>query len=95
MSLDHDEIKDIARLARLHVNETDTEVYTHELSAILDLVAQMQAIDTTAVSPLAHPLDMVQRLRVDEVNEKNQREHYQAVAPQTEAGLYLVPKVIE
>ena len=52
MSLDHDEINDIARLARLHVNETDTEVYTHELSAILDLVAQMQAIDTEAVPSL-------------------------------------------
>ena len=95
MSLDNDEIKDIARLARLLVNETDTEVYARELSAILELVTQMQAIDTAAVPPLAHPLDMVQRLRVDEVSEKNQREHYQTIAPQTEAGLYLVPKVIE
>lgn len=95
MSLDNDEIKAIARLARLHVNDTETSVYSRELSAILELAAEMQAVDTSNISPLAHPLDMVQRLRPDRVNETDQRDHFQTIAPQTEAGLYLVPKVIE
>jgi aspartyl-tRNA(Asn)/glutamyl-tRNA(Gln) amidotransferase subunit C len=58
-------------------------------------VEQLETVDTTSVVPLAHPLDALQRLRADEVTESDQREAFQAVAPQTEAGLYLVPKVIE
>lgn len=95
MSLGPAEVAKIAYLARLAIREQDAPAYARNLSAILDLVAQMNAVDTTGVAPLAHPLDMAQRLRADEVTEPNQREHFQAIAPQVEAGLYLVPKVIE
>jgi aspartyl-tRNA(Asn)/glutamyl-tRNA(Gln) amidotransferase subunit C len=69
--------------------------YLKDLSDILEFVAQMNAVDTEAVTPMAHPLDLPQRLRADEVTEENQRDLFQAIAPLTEAGLYLVPKVIE
>lgn len=65
------------------------------MNSILGLVDQMQAVDTTGVEPLAHPLETTQRLRPDQVTESNQRDRYQAVAPSTENGLYLVPKVID
>lgn len=89
------EVAKIAHLARLAIREQDAPAYARNLSAILDLVAQMNAVDTTGVTPMAHPLDMAQRLRADDVTETNQREHFQAIAPCVEAGLYLVPKVIE
>ena len=95
MSLGPDEVKKIAHLARLGINESDIDDYASNLSNILDLVAQMNSIDTTNVPPMAHPQDLGQRLRADEVLEENQRERFQAIAPQTENGLYLVPKVIE
>ena len=95
MSLGPVEVAKIAHLARLAIREQDAPAYARNLSAILDLVAQMNAVDTTGVVPMAHPLDMAQRLRADAVTEANQREHFQAIAPRVEAGLYLVPKVIE
>ena len=95
MSLGPDDVKNIAHLARLNINESDIEHYASSLSSILDLVAQMDSVDTREVTPMAHPLDVAQRLREDEVLEHNQREHFQKIAPQTENGLYLVPKVIE
>jgi len=95
MSLGPDDVKAIAHLARLEISETDIKNYTDSLSSILDLVAQMNSVNSDDVKPMAHPMDVSQRLRVDEVHEENQREHFQAIAPQTEDGLYLVPKVIE
>ena len=95
MSLGPAEVAKIAHLARLAIREQDAPAYARNLSAILDLVAQMNAVDTAGVVPMAHPLDMAQRLRADEVAEPDQRERFQAIAPRTEAGLYLVPKVIE
>ena len=95
MSLGPDDVKNIAHLARLSIEETDIDHYASSLSSILDLVAQMNSIDTSNVTPMAHPLDVAQRLRADEVLEHDQREQFQAIAPQTENGLYLVPKVIE
>ena len=95
MSLDSDDVKKIANLARLQIDEADIPDYAKNLSNILDLVEQMDAADTDKVSPMAHPLDAVQRLRPDEVTEENQREHFQEHAPKVEDGLYLVPKVIE
>lgn len=89
------EVKKIAHLARLAINGEDIPAYTRDLSSILDLVEQMNAVDTAGVEPLAHPLNMAQRLRSDCVRETDQRESFQVNAPQTEAGLYLVPKVIE
>jgi len=95
MSLTKKDVETIAHLARLAIDEADIPGYANNLSSILQFVEQMNAIDTTDVEPMAHPLDAVQRLRKDEITESNQREHYQQVAPSTEAGLYLVPTVIE
>lgn len=95
MALDRSDVEKIAHLARLQIAEQDAQEYAENLSSILDLVDQMQAVDTTDVAPMAHPLDAVQRLRIDEVTEDNQRDHLQTVAPAVEAGLFQVPKVIE
>jgi aspartyl-tRNA(Asn)/glutamyl-tRNA(Gln) amidotransferase subunit C len=89
------EVRKIAHLARLGISEADIEGYARDLSAILHLVAQMDRVDTKGVEPLAHPLNMVQRLRPDEVTEADQRQRLQASAPLTEDGLYLVPRVVE
>ncbi|MFO7705774.1 MAG: Asp-tRNA(Asn)/Glu-tRNA(Gln) amidotransferase subunit GatC [Halopseudomonas sp.] len=95
MALDRTEVEKIAHLARIALNEEDMLATTAKLSGILDLIDKMQAVDTQGVTPLAHPLETTQRLRCDEVTETNQRDTYQAIAPATEAGLYLVPRVIE
>ncbi|HHJ34832.1 MAG TPA: Asp-tRNA(Asn)/Glu-tRNA(Gln) amidotransferase subunit GatC [Gammaproteobacteria bacterium] len=95
MSIDVDEVKKIARLACLNIDETDMPSYATNLSNILDLVAQMNAVDTTGVTPMSHPFDAVQRLREDEVTDFDRREDFQAIAPMTEDGLYLVPKVLD
>ncbi|GAB6041298.1 Asp-tRNA(Asn)/Glu-tRNA(Gln) amidotransferase subunit GatC [Endothiovibrio diazotrophicus] len=95
MSLQPEDVAKIAHLARLALREEDVPKYAGELSNILHLVEQMNAVDTSGVEPMAHPLDAVQRLRPDAVSESDQRDKFQAIAPQTEAGLYLVPKVIE
>ena len=95
MSLTANDVKKIAHLARLGIEESQIEHYAQDLSKVLDLMTQMSQTDTQDVKPMAHPLDQIQRLRPDSVSETNQREQFQAIAPQTEAGLYLVPKVIE
>ena len=95
MALSSDEVRKIAHLARLAIKDSDIPEYAHNLSNILGLVEQMSSVDTQGVSPMAHPLDVSQRLRDDQISEPNQREHFQKIAPQVEAGLYLVPKVIE
>ncbi len=95
MSLDRDDVVKIAHLARLAIDEADIPRYARELSNILALVEQMNRVDTTDVEPMAHPLDTSQRLRPDVPTESDQRELFQTNAPQVEAGLYLVPKVIE
>ncbi len=95
MSLTTDAVKKIAHLARLNLNEKELVTFTSQLSNILDFVEQMNKTDTKNVAPLAHPLDINQRLRDDVVTEPDQRAAFQAIAPQVEAGLYLVPKVIE
>ncbi len=95
MSLDASAVKQIAHLARLGIDESAVPEYARNLSDILDFVEQMSTVDTDGVTPLAHPLDMTQRLRTDEVTETDQRERFQSIAPATDAGLYLVPRVIE
>ncbi|NKN32631.1 Asp-tRNA(Asn)/Glu-tRNA(Gln) amidotransferase subunit GatC [Marichromatium bheemlicum] len=95
MSLDRSDVEKIAHLARLAISPDQTERYAAELSNILDLVAQMDSVNTDDVEPMAHPLHMVQRLRPDQATEPDRRAEYQAGAPLTEGGLYLVPKVIE
>ena len=95
MALDASQVEKIAHLARLGIDDEDIPEYARNLSDILAFVEQLETVDTTSVVPLAHPLDAVQRLRADEVTESDQREAFQAAAPQTEAGLSLGPKVIE
>jgi aspartyl-tRNA(Asn)/glutamyl-tRNA(Gln) amidotransferase subunit C len=94
-SLQKEDIEKIAHLARLGIDEADVADYARELSNILGLVEQMSAVDTDGVTPMAHPLDAHQRLRDDVVTEQDQRELLQANAPQVDAGVFLVPQVIE
>ena len=95
MSLTSDDVKRVAKLARLGLTEAETTETLTQLNSILGLVDQMQQIDTNGVAPLAHPLELMQTLRADAVTETDQREKFQAIAPQADAGLYLVPRVVE
>ena len=95
MSLDPSDIDKIAHLARLAVAPEQAARYAADLSNILDLVAQMDGVETGGVAPMAHPLHMVQRLRPDVADEPDRRARFQSIAPLTEDGLYLVPKVID
>jgi aspartyl-tRNA(Asn)/glutamyl-tRNA(Gln) amidotransferase subunit C len=95
MSLSIQDIQRIARLARIRVSDTEAGATQQQLNGIFTLVEQMQAVDTTGIAPMAHARDVFQRLRADAVSETDQRDAFQSVAPQTEAGLYLVPRVIE
>ncbi len=95
MSFTTDDIRKIAHLAKLDVSPDEAALYTQQLSNILDVVSQMNQIDTNQVEAIAHPLDIAQRLRPDHVTEKNERSAFQAIAPAVEAGLYLVPQVID
>lgn len=95
MPLTPADVNKIAHLARLNMTEQDLGLYAPQLSHILELVEQMNQVETDHIEPLANPLDANQRLRADEVTETNQRDAFQAIAPLVEAGLYLVPKVIE
>ncbi|MFT5593830.1 MAG: aspartyl-tRNA(Asn)/glutamyl-tRNA(Gln) amidotransferase subunit C [Oceanicoccus sp.] len=95
MALDRLDVTNIADLARLAIAEDSIGQYQEELSSILALVEQMNAVNTDGIQPLAHPTDAVQRLRADVVTEENHREKYMANAPAQENGLFLVPKVVE
>ena len=95
MSLTSDEVNRIAFLARLAIDHDKIDAYAKDLSGIMNFIDEMSAVDTEAVPPMAHPLDQAQRLRPDVVTEENQRETFQKIAPKVEAGLYLVPKVLE
>ena len=95
MSLSDDQIRRLARLARIALQPGETVEVAKRLNRILDLVGEIQAVDTAGIEPMSHALDLVQRLRPDEVTEPDRRELDQAVAQAVEAGLYLVPKVIE
>ena len=95
MSISTEEVNRIAWLARLAIKSDKTDAYAHDLSGILNFIEQMSAVDTAAVEPMAHPLDQAQRLRPDVVTESDQRQLFQQNAPAVEAGLYLVPRVIE
>lgn len=95
MSLTPDQVRGIAHLARLAITAEEEARYAASLTSILDFVAALDRVDTGATGPMAHPLDMHQRLRPDAVTETDQRDRIQRNAGATEAGLYLVPKVIE
>lgn len=95
MTLKTEDVKNIAHLARLAIDDDAIEHYAQDLSNILDLVDQMNQVNTDDVQPMAHPMDAHQRLRPDEVREQNQRDKFQSIAPDVDSGLYRVPKVIE
>ncbi|MBT8143261.1 MAG: Asp-tRNA(Asn)/Glu-tRNA(Gln) amidotransferase subunit GatC [Gammaproteobacteria bacterium] len=95
MSLTAKDVVDVARLARLDIDATASEALVGELSRIVDFVDQLQSVATDDIEPMAHPLQMQQRLRADEVTEKDSRAHYQENAPAVEDGMYLVPRVID
>lgn len=95
MSLTADQLRTVAHLARLELDPGDVPTYSSNLSNILAMVDQLENADTEGVTPMAHPLDAVQRLRDDVVTEIDQRETFQAIAPATERGHYRVPRVIE
>jgi aspartyl-tRNA(Asn)/glutamyl-tRNA(Gln) amidotransferase subunit C len=95
MSLSKDEVDRIARLARLAVRPDESLAVSERLNRVLGMIEAMRAVDTQQVEPMSHALDVVQRLRPDEVTEIDQRPQFQAVAPAVERDLYLVPKVIE
>ena len=95
MSLQPKDVAKVAHLARLALNEADISKYSENLTNILGFIEQMNEIDTSHIEPMAHPLDAQQRLRPDVVTETDQRELFQTLTTHTEAGLYLVPQVIE
>lgn len=95
MSLKPDDVERIAQLARIEISATEADAMVGKLSAILGLIEQMQAVDTSGISPMSHAQDVTQRLRDDIVTETDQRELFQRNAPAVENGLYLVPQVIE
>ncbi|NOQ81256.1 MAG: Asp-tRNA(Asn)/Glu-tRNA(Gln) amidotransferase subunit GatC [Methylophaga sp.] len=95
MSLDKTDVEKIAHLARLAIDENDIPDYARDLSNIFNLVEQLSDADTSNISPMAHPFDAHQRLREDVITETNQRDLFQSIAPKTDAGVYLVPQVIE
>jgi aspartyl-tRNA(Asn)/glutamyl-tRNA(Gln) amidotransferase subunit C len=95
MSLSPDDVKRIARLARIEISDAEAMTSQTQLNAIFDLIAAMRAVDTTGVSPMAHAQDVSQRLREDIVTETDRHAVFQNIAPAVEDSLYLVPKVIE
>ncbi|MBA2778816.1 Asp-tRNA(Asn)/Glu-tRNA(Gln) amidotransferase subunit GatC [Billgrantia kenyensis] len=95
MALEHADVQRAAHLARLGLDEGEAARYADDLGRILEMVDQLQALDTEGVAPLAHPLDVTQRLRADEITESDQRNTFQRCAPAVEDGLYLVPRVVE
>ena len=95
MSLSLDDVRRIAHLARIAVDEADVAAVQQQLNGILGLVEQLKAVDTTGIEPMAHAQDVLLRLREDRVTEADQHRLFQSIAPQVEADLYLVPKVIE
>lgn len=95
MALDRSDVEHLAHLARIGLQDADIPANVAKLSSIMGLIDKMQAVDTSGIDPLSHPLETTQRLRADQVTESNQRDAIQSIAPATEQGLYLVPRVIE
>ena len=95
MSLNLEDVARIALLSRIELSPAERESTRDQLNGILGFIEQLQAVDTAGIEPMAHAVDVVQRLRHDAVTETDRRADFQAVAPETEAGLYLVPQVIE
>ncbi|XOV87257.1 MAG: Asp-tRNA(Asn)/Glu-tRNA(Gln) amidotransferase subunit GatC [Pseudomonadota bacterium] len=95
MKVNMEVVNNVATLARLKLDEGQAEALAQSMEKILDMVEEMQAVDTAGVIPLSHPLDSVQPLRPDDVEDFIDRDRWQTLAPETEAGFYLVPRVVE
>lgn len=95
MALTIPDIKRLAHLARIEIDNSEADQTLNKLTGILTLIEEMQAVDTTGITPMSHSQDVVQRLREDVVTAENQRDTFQQNAPAVDSGLYLVPKVIE
>jgi aspartyl-tRNA(Asn)/glutamyl-tRNA(Gln) amidotransferase subunit C len=95
MALTLDDVKRVAYLARVAIDDAEARAAQAQLNDVFKLIAEMQAVDTSSVAPLSHALDVVQRLREDAVTEGDQHALFQSIAPHVEGDLYLVPKVIE
>lgn len=95
MAITQSDVEKIAHLARLELSASETEAVASSVSDILELVDKMQAINTDGITPLSHPFEAVQKLREDKVSETNRRDELQTLAPSSQDGLYLVPKVID
>jgi aspartyl-tRNA(Asn)/glutamyl-tRNA(Gln) amidotransferase subunit C len=95
MALTLEDVRRVAELARIAIDESEARAVLSQLNDVFKLIAEMQAVDTRGVEPMSHALDVVQRLREDKVTESDQHALFQTVAPQVEGDLYLVPKVIE
>ena len=95
MALTLEDVKRVAHLARVAIDEAEARAVLSQINDIFKLIAEMQAVDTRGVEPMSHALEIVQRLREDAVTESDQHALFQSVAPQVEGGHYLVPKVIE
>jgi aspartyl-tRNA(Asn)/glutamyl-tRNA(Gln) amidotransferase subunit C len=95
MSLSLNDVSRIAQLARVEVTQAEAEQVLSQLQAIFALIEELQSVDTRGIEPMSHGQEVTLRLREDQVTERDQRDLFQSIAPQVEAGLYLVPKVIE
>ena len=95
MKIDNEVILDIAELAQLEVKDEMISQYADKMTAMLNLVEEMQSVNTDNIEPVSNPLDAVQTMREDKVTEKDLRDEYQAIAPEVDSGLYLVPRVVE
>lgn len=95
MTLSVNDVKRIAELAYIEINDQEAKETLGQLSGIFNLIESMQAVDTETVEPMSHAQNVSQRLREDEITETDQHQLYQSIAPQVEADLYLVPQVIE
>ena len=95
MPLNLDDVRRIAQLARLRVDDAQAHAMLLELNSIFRMIAEMEAVDTSEVVPMSHPRDVTQRLRADEVTEPDRRDELLRLAPAAAGGLYLVPRVIE
>jgi len=94
-NVDEHIVLNVAELSQLHIDARDVDRCVLEMTGVLALVEQMRDVDTTGVEPMSHPLDTTQTLRADEVTEVDQRTRFQAIAPETSTGFYLVPRVVE
>ena len=95
MSLNLEDVARIALLSRIELSPAERDTTRDQLNGILGFIEQLQAVDTTGIEPMAHAVDVIQRLRPDAVTETDRRADFQALAPEAEGGLYLVPRVVE